>query len=313
MQLWQQAMIGLARSKRVTRAMQGSTVMGAFSQRFVGGEDGKAAIARGGNLRESGISASLFYLGEYVEEPTLVDRNVAELEGVVPGLAEAGLDVHVSVDPTQAGSMISWDLCRERVTGLARTVAAQTGGRLRAVMLDMEDSSVTDRTLELHSALRDQSLPAAVTVQSYLHRTEDDLDDLVRCGAMVRLVKGAFAEPADRAFTSRKERDRSYRRCIESLFSRRAREAGAYPVLGTHDHAMIAFASEVAARNKWPRDKWEVEMLYGVRPDYQWQLVEQGYSLRLYVPFGRDWWPYSIRRVGENPRNLWFVLRSLFH
>jgi proline dehydrogenase len=316
MLLWQKAMIGLVRSQGVTRRMQGSPRMDRFASRYVGGRDAAGGLARAVELRAAGLDASLFYLGEYVEDPAEIRATVDALTESAVGLGRAGLDVHVSVDPTQAGAMRSWDDCLENVRTLARAVAdnvPEEGGPARrdVLMLDMEDSSVTGPTLELYHTLRTEGLPVAVTVQSYLHRTRADLDSLVRDGAMVRLVKGAFAEPAAVAFTSRRERDDAYRRCLATLLSPEARERGVRPVFGTHDHRMIDLAARTAEVNGWREGEWEVEMLLGVRPGYQRELVDRGVRLRLYLPFGRDWWPYSIRRVGENPRNALFVLRSL--
>jgi len=179
------------------------------------------------------------------------------------------------------------------------------------LMLDMEDSSVTQPTLDLYHALHDAGLPVAVTVQSYLHRTTDDLAALVAKGAAVRLVKGAFAEPASRAHVRRADVDDAYRLHMTMLFSRAARETGVYPVLGTHDERMMRFGASLAQVGGWSSDGWEVEMLLGVRPAVQQRLVRQGTALRLYCPFGQSWWPYSVRRIGENPRNALFVLRSI--
>ena len=316
MLLWQKAMIGLARSKGVTRRMQGSSLMDRFAGRYVGGRDAAGGLSRAVELRGAGIDASLFYLGEYVEDPAEIRATVNALAESAAGLGKAGLDVHLSVDPTQVGAMRSWDDCLENVRTLARAVVDNTPGepdptRRDVLMLDMEDSSVTGPTLELYHTLRGEGLPVAVTVQAYLRRTPDDLDGLVRDGGMVRLVKGAFAEPAAVAFTSRRERDDAYRRCIVTLLSPEARERGVRPVFGTHDDRMVDLAAHVAGANGWQPGEWEVEMLLGVRPDYQRELVDRGVRLRLYLPFGRDWWPYSIRRVGENPGNALFVLRSL--
>ncbi|EGB15951.1 Proline dehydrogenase [Pseudodesulfovibrio mercurii] len=311
MPLWQKMMIGLARSASVTRLMQESRYMGRFARRFVGGRDGDEGLARARALRERGLSASLFYLGEYVADPAEIEATRRALSGVAQGLGQAGLDVHLSVDPTQLGAMISWDACRGNVAALARDVAENGRGGRDVLMLDMEDSSVTEPTLDLYHTLRAEGLPVAVTVQAYLHRTEGDLARLVADGARVRLVKGAFAEPGRVAVTGRAERDEAYRRAIVTLLSPEARERGVYPVFGTHDHRMAAFAEHVAQVNGWQRDRWEVEMLLGVRPAWQRELADRGVSVRLYLPFGRDWWPYSIRRVGENPANLGFVFRSM--
>jgi proline dehydrogenase len=312
MLLWQKTMIGLARSESVTRRMQDSRFMARFARRFVGGRDGAEGLERAGALREHDLSASLFYLGEYVADPREIETTRRALAEVAQGLGRSGLDVHLSVDPTQLGAMISWETCRGNITALAREVAANAGAGRDVLMLDMEDSSVTQPTLDLYYFLRGEGLPAAVTVQAYLHRTPDDLARLVADGAMVRLVKGAFAEPGNKAVTGRRDRDEAYRRAIVTLLSPEARERGVYPVFGTHDHNMVAFAEHVAAANGWQRGQWEVEMLLGVRTAYQRELASRGVAVRLYLPFGRDWWPYSIRRVGENPKNLGFVFRSMF-
>lgn len=311
MLLWQKTMIALARSESVTGRFQRSKRMTRFARQFVGGEDVDGGIACARKLGEWGAAASLFYLGEYVDDPAEVRATLDALYAVIDGLGESGLDTHVSVDPTQVGAMISWDACRENVFVLARAVAEGSGSGRDALMLDMEDSSVTQPTLDLYWTLREQGLPAAVTVQAYLHRTPEDLERLVSGGAMVRLVKGAFAESSGVAVTGRRERDDAYRKAVVTLLGRESLEAGVYPVFGTHDHRMVEFAAHVADVNGWRPDQWEVEMLFGVRPAYQRELAARGVGLRLYLPFGRDWFPYSIRRIGENPRNLGFVLRSM--
>ena len=250
MPLWQKSMIALARSHSLTSFMHKSRLTRSLSRQFVGGDDPESAIARGVALRGQGITASMFFLGEYVEDEQEIQRTLNELLTVMAGLPKAGLDLHVSVDPTQVGSMISWDTCRENVTILARDVAEHSTLEGRNVlMLDMEDSSVTQHTLELYHALRDQDLHAAVTLQAYLHRSEQDLERLIQRGAMVRLVKGAFAEPAAIAHTTPKDRDKAYRAAIRRLLSPEARERGVYPVVGTHDHRMVEHARETALAN----------------------------------------------------------------
>jgi proline dehydrogenase len=309
--VWQKMMIALARNQFLNRTMQEWPAMSLFSKRFVGGIDRESGIERCLELAKQGTAASLFFLGEYVEDQTVASANISILNALVPRLAKAGLDLHISVDPTQAGAMTSWSLCRDNVVSLAKTIQAHSAAGHDVVMLDMEDASVTQQTIDLYYHLRSLNLPAAITIQTYLHRTQHDLAGLIGTGAMVRLVKGAFAEKSAIAVTGRHDRDQAFRKGIDALFSGDAKARGVRPVLGTHDHAMIEYASQAAEANGWGKTEWEVEMLLGVRPDYQAKLMEQGYGLRLYVPFGRDWWPYSIRRVGENPRNALFLLRSL--
>ncbi len=311
MRYWQQAMIWCARNRRLTDAVHGSALMQRFAGQFVAASDAQGAMMRLTQLRQAGLRASLFLLGEYEEDPRAVEATVRMLQEAIPGLAAQGLDVHVSVDPTQIGALQSWELCRENAQRLAETIRDHATGSASLLMLDMEDSAVTRPTLDLFSRLHGMGLPVAVTVQSYLHRTTDDLADLIRQGACVRLVKGAFAEPAAIAHVRRDAMDDAYRLHMAMLLGDRAREHGAVPVFGTHDERMITLACQLAAHGGWQPDEFEVEMLLGVRPALQHSLVGQGVRLRLYAPFGTSWWPYSVRRIGENPRNALFVLRSM--
>ena len=312
MRLWQKAMIGLARSERMGRRMHGSRLMRRFSRCFVAGEDAAGGVQRAQSLKRGGRTASLFYLGEYVDSEELVRANVENLEQVIPLLAQCGLDVHVSVDPTQIGSVLSWDLCQENAERLARAVdKAKNSGR-DLLMLDMEDSGVTENTLSIYNELRAKGLPAGVTIQAYLRRSGRAIEQLAARGATVRLVKGAFAENSDVALVRKREIDARYKDLAAELLSPRALDAGCYPVFGTHDTRMIDFVNRTAEAREVSREEYEFEMLLGVRPALQRSLVERGYSLRVYCPFGNSWWPYSIRRVGESARNLRFMARSVF-
>jgi proline dehydrogenase len=178
-------------------------------------------------------------------------------------------------------------------------------------MLDMEDSSVVDPTISLHDALNDARLPVAVTLQAYLHRTEADLRSLIRRGARVRLVKGAFAAGGDIAFIGTSAIKTNSRRLIDLMLSREARDAGFYPIVATHDEKLHAHAIEQAQKYGWGPEEYEFEMLLGVRGDLAERLAADGQRVRLYLPFGRDWWPYAMRRIGENPGNAWLLARSL--
>ncbi|WP_027182932.1 proline dehydrogenase family protein [Desulfovibrio inopinatus] len=311
MRLWQNAMIGLARNTSVTMFMHSSRFMCRFANQFVAGHDAKAALERSRELFSRGIRSSLFFLGEYVEDETRIEETVSSLMELVPALSTAGLDVHVSVDPTQIGAMLSWNRCYDNALRLAQTIADHAGPGVNILMIDMEDASVTQSTLDLYHALFSAGLPVAITLQAYLHRSPSDIAQLVEQGAMVRLVKGAFAESADLAVSGRTARDAAYRASLDMLFSETARQHGVRPVVGSHDHTMIDYACSLAEQQGWRPDEWEVEMLLGVRPDYQRHLVERGVQVRVYMPYGSSWWPYSIRRIGETPRNLGFVARAL--
>jgi proline dehydrogenase len=313
--LWQRTMIALARSARVKAFMQRDGRMAALARRFMAGPDMSSAVAVAHRLfQEKGIRTSFYYLGEYVDRPELVAENVAEKLGIARRLKNEALDVHISVDPTQIG--LGTDRAKvsahAREIGEAINAAATKKMGLHCLMLDMEDSSVVSFTIALHDELRRMGLPAAITLQAYLRRTEEDLKALIASGAKVRLVKGAFVETSDIAFTTEAEIKDNYRKLVALMLAPEAREKGFYPIIGTHDDRVQVEAIALAQRNGWAKGAYEFEMLLGVRSDVADKLAAEGERVRLYVPFGRDWWPYAIRRIGEKPANGLLLARSLF-
>ena len=314
-ELWQRAMISLARSGRARGFAERQAWLAGLAARFTGGPDAGAAIAAARALRAEGISASLFFLGEYIEDSAIVEATTGQLAGVAGALAAAGLDVSVSADPTQLGLMHSEAACEPNLRQVAAAITAACQPEPQpgrdALMLDMEDSTTTAVTLGLHDRLRAAGLPVAVTVQAYLHRSPGDLDHLARSGAWVRLVKGAFAEPAAIAATRRAEITRRYLRGALTLLSPQSRQAGCYPSFATHDQRLITVIITAARDRGWAPDQYEFEMLHGVRPDLQRALARQGHRIRAYLPFGTDWFPYAIRRIGESPRNARFALTAI--
>lgn len=312
--VWQSSMIALARSKRWKAAIQGARTTSSVAVRYVGGNSPEAAIARATALfAQHQIRSSLFYLGEYVDTPELVDENVAAKLAAATLLSQAGLDVHVSVDPTQIGYSLDPYVARRNAFLIAEAVARGAADRpgVHALMLDMEDQSVIDGTIALHDTLCSARMPVALTLQAYLRRTESDLLVQIQCGTRVRLVKGAFAAGHAVAFTSRADIKANSRRLIDLMFSRAARDTGFYPIIATHDDHLHQYAIERAAGGDWRTGEYEFEMLLGVRADVAESLARRGERVRLYLPFGRDWWPYAMRRVGEDPRNAWLLMRSL--
>lgn len=310
MTLWQASMIRLARSSRVTALAQRPGRLAGLATRFVGGADSEAALGTVRRLRAEGITASLYYLGEYVDDPVLVALTVRRLCQAVDALRADGMDVHVSVDPTQLGLLAGAEVCQANVGELAAAVGQFRAGH-DTLMLDMEDAATTEVTLQVHDLLRARGLAAAVTVQAYLHRSATDLDRLASAGGWVRWVKGAFAEPATMAARRAAAIDDRYRRGIEVLLAPAARQAGCYASFATHDERMIEEIITTARQVGCGRHEFEFEMLYGVRPQVQRDLASRGYRVRVYVPFGTDWFPYAIRRVGESRRNLRFAVRAL--
>ena len=311
---WQNAMIALARSAGLTRFVQGVAPRGGADAALLAGATPEAALARVARLSdEQSIRASLFVLGEYVADLATIETTVLEQLSIVAQLAASPLDLHVSVDPTQIGQMLDPALARRNAFAVAEAIAAAPHDleRVTAMTLDMEDQSFIDATIALHDDLRDGGLPAALTLQAYLRRTEADLRRQIERGAHVRLVKGAFVAGAATSFTRRAEIKANSRRLIDLMFSRRARDGGFYPSIATHDETLQRYAAKRAAENGWPDDAWEIEMLLGVRDKLAAALAASGRRVRLYLPFGRDWWPYAIRRIGENPANAALLARSL--
>ena len=310
---WQSAMIALARSPRMTGFMQDSRATSFLSDQYVAGKTAAQAVERAQALQAEGIFASLFYMGEYVDRLDLVDQNVAGKLQVAQALAPTDLELHISIDPTQIGHHIDPALVAPHAERIATEIRDLAGDRpgLNGLMMDMEDSTLNDPTIALHDALRDRGLPTALTLQAYLKRTRADLERQIARGARVRLVKGAFIAPPEISFTSQADIKQSQRDLITLMLSPEARSAGFTPIIATHDTALHDLAIELARTNGWTPGQYEFEMLLGVRGDVARALAARGEKVRLYTPFGRDWWPYAVRRIGENPRNATLLARSL--
>ena len=311
MAVWQRLMIALATSEGLKRRIQRGRRSSALATRFVGGADSRSALDTARTLADEGVTCSLFYLGEYVRDAATVSATVAQKIAMARELAAAGLDVHVSVDPTQIGYSIDHGLGQANADSIGRAMRDIDGSGLKMLMLDMEDRSLVDPTLALARHLDAQGVPVGVTLQAYLRRTEDDLRSRIAAGGAVRLVKGAFAEDRSVAFTRRPEIDENYLSLAALMLSDDARMAGLYPVFGTHDERMIEPIRAMARDRGWQQGAYEFEMLFGVRTDLGRRLRRSGEAVRVYLPFGQDWWPYAVRRVGESPRNARFLLRAL--
>jgi proline dehydrogenase len=309
--LWQNMMIALARSGSLTGLVQRNPRIASAANHFVGGLDEDGAIRTALSLRRRGIRASLFFLGEYITDPAVTQQTVDSLVRLMPALDGQGLDTHVSVDPTQIGYAIRPELGEENALRLAAAFPAQRSAH-SYLMIDMEDASYVDCTIGVRRLLASRGVPAAITLQAYLRRTEADLAGLlIERVPCVRLVKGAFSEPSAIAWTRQAEIAESYLRLAALMLSDRARESGLFPVFATHNEALIDSIRALARKSGYAPGEYEFEMLYGVRPKLQARILAAGDQLRLYVPYGAHWWPYTARRIGENPRNLIFVWRAL--
>ncbi len=276
-----------------------------FARRFVAGETLDEAIAAARGLAGRGITVTLDLLGESVADAPAAeaarDEAIAMLErmGPVPGV-----DTNISVKLTQLGLDIAEPLCRGNMVRILDRARA-LGGFVR---IDMESSEYTDRTLGLFTGhlfpvYRDH---VGVVIQSALRRSAADVEQLVALGARVRLCKGAYLEPAEVAFPDKADVDRQYVALMETLLTR-----GTYPAIATHDERIIAHARAFVAREGIVPDRFEFQMLYGVRRDLQDRLVADGFRVRVYVPFGTQWYPYLMRRLAERPANIAFILGNL--
>ncbi len=317
MGFWQKTMIAVACSKPLRRMGEAAGRKTGLAAQFVSGDDITGHVTRARDLSGQGIRVSSFYLGEYVTDPAQVTRTVDQLADLIPELNAAGLDVHVSIDPSQLGYMqdpaMLWDNALKLAALIGEAAEVQSDARCHRLMIDMEDFAMIDDTLALHDRLRDIGHPVAQTLQARLFRTEADLMRKIEQGAMVRLVKGAMAPPASVAYTKRSDIDANYLKLADMMLSDAAHASGFLPVFGSHHRELVEKIAALADVRGWSRDGFEFEMLYGVNQPLQRDLVSRGYRLRLYAPFGEDWWAYAWRRVGENPRNLGLLLRSGFN
>lgn len=273
------------------------------ARRFVAGEGIGEAIAAVARLNAAGMTATLDLLGEAVADRAAAGRATQHYLDLLDAVAASGVDSGISLKPTQLGAALDADLCRDHLRRIVQR-AAEHG---KFVRIDMEGSAHTEATLRLYRELRAEGRSnLGVVVQAYLYRSLPDLEALDDLSPDVRLVKGAYDEPATIAFTQRRDIDANFRRLIDRQVGR-----GLPTAVATHDEAIIGFACERLRRLGLPADRIEFQMLFGIRPGLQRRLVAQGRRLRIYVPFGPDWYPYLIRRLAERPANLLLVARSL--
>jgi proline dehydrogenase len=308
---WQSLMIALARSSMLTRILQGNSRIASLSSQFLGGPNEDSALRTALALRQQGIRVSMFFLGEYTTDTTTIARTVDSLIRVLTALNLHGLDSHISVDPTQIGFAIGEELGKKNALRLGASFPEQRS-RHSYLMLDMEDFTYVDSTIRLRSLLASRGIPAAITLQAYLYRTESDLarllDERIPC---IRLVKGAFSEAGNVALKHRNEIFKAFMRMAELMLSDKARACGLFPVFATHDENIIHSVVQLARERGYVPGDYEFELLHGVRHELQTKIVAGGEQLRIYLPYGVHWWPYTARRIGENARNLAFVYRAI--
>ena len=274
-----------------------------FARRFVAGETIEEAIAAARDLEAQGLSHTLDLLGESVASEAAAGAATDAYRAMLPRIAAADIDRNISIKLTQLGLDLSADLAEANL----RAILAPARDEGFFVRIDMENSPYVEATLALFERVwRDGLTNVGVVLQSALKRSEADLERVIAMGARVRLVKGAYREPAAVAWQSKADVDAAYVRMLERLLP-----AGVFPAVATHDPEMIAVATRVARDAGLAAAGFEFQMLYGVRRDLQTGLVRDGHGVRVYIPYGREWFPYFMRRLGERPANVGFVLKSL--
>jgi proline dehydrogenase len=278
------------------------------ARRFVAGETIDDALNVIRELNAQGIAATLDHLGENVETVDDAQRATDDYVKVLDAIGVSGVQSHVSVKLSALGLDLGDDVCRANV---ARIVArAKEIGTF--VRVDMESTDYTDRTLAIYRSLRDEYGNVGIVIQAYLYRSEADITALCQEGSKVRLCKGAYKEPPIKAFPQKADTDASFVRLMKMLLSPTARARGTRGAIATHDVKMIEATCQYAQEQLVPRDEFEFQMLHGIRRDLQRELASDGYAVRIYVPYGTEWYPYFMRRLAERPANVWFILSNFF-
>lgn len=292
------AVIGFPPSRKVTR-------------RFVAGEALDDAIRAVNKLNSEGLLATLDHLGESVANADDARRAKDDYLVALDAIQQNNLQSHVSVKLTHMGLDLDPELCLDnmrQIAGKAQAIGTKT-------RIDMEDSARTQITLNLFKTLREEYDNVGIVIQAYLFRSEADMRELYAMGARVRLCKGAYKEPPDISFAAKKDTDANYLKLTEIFLANAdAKTNGAthHLALATHDAKIIDWAKRYVKEHNVPYDRFEFQMLYGIRSDLQRQLVQEGYTMRVYVPYGSQWYPYFMRRLAERPANVVFLMSNLF-
>jgi len=276
-----------------------------LTTRFVAGETIDEAISYIRQINVEGCSASFDHLNESVTSEQEAEQEVDEYLRILSRIDQTGIDSNVSIKLTQFGLGLTPEIAYQN----ARRVVEDAHRRGNFVRVDMEDSAVTQKTIDIFKRLRAEFglNDVGIVLQSYLRRTFADAQELLKLPARIRICKGAYNEPPEVAFPNKKDVDNNYVQVMQLLLA-----SGIYHGIATHDPKMIDATIDFSAREGIGKDKFEFQMLYGIRRDLQKQLARDGYNMRIYVPYGKHWYPYFMRRLAERPANIWFVMKNLF-
>jgi len=296
-------LLKLSESKSFARWVTSNTTIRRMSHRFVAGEALDEAIAAARECNDQRMLVSLDYLGENVSTTDDSQRARDAFLEVFDRIAAERLDANVSCKLTQLGLDISSEFCEGQLLSIVERARSYSN----FLRVDMEGSVYTARTIDVVKRVRSQNPAVGTVIQAYLYRSEQDVQDLLAYGCRIRLCKGAYKEPPEVAFPRKQDVDANYVKLMRMLLP-----SGFYHGIATHDPRMIAATIRCAAEKKVSKQDFEFQMLYGVRTDLQQQLVRDGFRVRIYIPYGQDWFPYFMRRLAERPANLAFFARNFF-
>jgi proline dehydrogenase len=296
------ALLYLSEREAPKKLLTSVGVFNKMTRRFVAGETLDEAAAAIKVLNDVGIKATFDHLGEAIKNEAEARAEVEAYKRILDRIEKDGLDSNVSLKLTQLGLDISKELCVANLTEIVEH-AAKSGNFVR---IDMEDSGHLDATLDAFRAVRSTHDNVGIVIQSYLYRSEQDIRDLLAIGSRIRLCKGAYAEPPEVAFPEKSKVDANYIALMKILL-----KSGIYHGIATHDPKMINATIRYARDEKLEQKSFEFQMLYGIARNRQVELVKQGFNMRVYVPYGRAWYPYFMRRLAERPANVLFVMRAL--
>lgn len=295
-------LLHLSENKRLAPLIMNNSVSRRVARRFVAGETLNDAVEAARNVNREMRLASLDLLGENVSDEAGARRAAENYLSIFERIEREKLDANVSLKLTQLGLDLSEALCQE----LLEKIVAHATTRGNFVRIDMEGSAYTERTVEMTMRVRAKYSGVGTVMQAYLYRAEKGVLDLLAAGCRLRLCKGAYQEPPDVASPKKADVDANYVKLMKLILP-----SGIYHGIATHDPAMIDATKAFVRQKKISREQFEFQMLYGIRTDLQEQLVREGYRIRIYIPYGTDWFPYFMRRLAERPANLAFFLRNL--
>ncbi|HET6739445.1 MAG TPA: proline dehydrogenase family protein [Kribbella sp.] len=300
-------LLGMSRSPQIKKAVSSLPVSSGIVARYVAGETAPEAVLATEKLVSNGLNVSLDHLGEDVTDLAAATASADAYVDVLRKLSAAGLTAHaeVSVKLSAVGQALPGDGEKVALEN-ARTICLAARNAGTKVTLDMEDHTTTDSTLGILHELRQDFPETGAVLQAYLRRTEGDCHDLAQSGSRVRLCKGAYNEPESVAYQEKRQVDKAYVRAMKVLLN-----GSGYPMIATHDPRLISIAGALADRAGRKPGTYEYQMLFGIRPEEQLRLAGQGHTVRIYIPYGADWYGYLVRRLAERPANLQFFARSL--